>query len=85
MKQLKGVEEMSDEFQQFVDEEVKKAEERAEQRAKQWAEQRAEQMIDESTIAYIRSLTEKKHFTVQEAMDALSIPADKQDVYAQMV
>ena len=81
MKQLKGVEEMSDEFQQFVDEEVKKAEERAEQ----WAEQRAEQMIDESTIAYIRSLTEKKHFTVQEAMDALSIPADKQDVYAQMV
>ena len=81
MKQLKGVEEMSDEFQQFVDEEVKKAEERAEQRAKQ----RAEQMIDESTIAYIRSLTEKKHFTVQEAMDALSIPADKQDVYAQMV
>jgi len=81
MKQLKGVEEMSDEFQQFVDEEVKKAEERAEQRAKQWAEQ----MIDESTIAHIRSLTEKKHFTVQEAMDALSIPADEQARYAQMV
>ena len=65
----KGVEDVSREMQLIIDEEVKKAEQKAEERE----------------VASIRSLKEKMKLTTQEAMDAMSIPTDRQARYAQMV
>lgn len=60
---------MSREIQLIIDEEVKKVEQKAEERE----------------VASIRSLKEKMQLTTQEAMDAMSIPTDRQARYAKMV
>ena len=56
-------------MQLLIEEEVKKVEQKAEERE----------------VASIRSLKEKMKMTTQEAMDAMSIPTDRQARYAQMV
>lgn len=62
-----------------------RAEGRAESLAEGLAEGRAEghtEGIVQATLSSIRNLMETMHLTVQQAMDALKIPASEQEKYA---
>jgi hypothetical protein len=64
---------------------AKQATEKAKKEAKQTAEKAAAESEKKSKIEAIRNMVKKLNLTVQEAMNVLEIPADKQKEYSALI